>query len=682
MNYKIIIFALLIIQFSVSAAFSETVSETTDETVVKTSKMAGQWPFLHPTKAIAVDNDRNLVFMGDGEQISILDTDLNLMTLFPVTESGQIGGIFYTQNTHLLYIACKKDGLRIVDVSDPETPVTAGAYIYPDNNTIEINGVFVKDQIAYLACGLGGMEDVLILDVSTTSTPFLLKAVDLPVAALINFTYSVDIFVSGNYAWVADPINGIHAIDITQPDQAAGVKLLILPGARDLMIADDYLYTAIEGTGIGIIDITDPLTPKEAGTYVYNGGEAAIRTTSNFVYVAYPATGFRVLDITDKTNPIDNPSWVYSESGVTGISLGADENSLFITSEQTGMHKIDITDKANMQTIASYDTPADAVSIDVSGSYIYAVDHTVGNAPEKEGLRIFLITPAPDPNDLIPFLSFKGFCATPGTANDIKVDEDFAYVADGIQGLQIISLGDKSHLTITGSCEIPGNSVRIDVKDHYAYICGEEQGLSIIDITDKSAPWIVSSLDTQGNAGDIDISGEYAYIANGAGGMLIVNISEKSNPTITAAIASPGIAEGISVFGNHAYMAIGDQGMAVFDISSQLTPTLIASFDTPGYADKISVSGEYAFIADGENGLCTINISTPDQPVKDDDWSYNTMGITSDVYSGFSTNTEEAFIFVADGPSGVVAINLAIDDNEGQVAGSGGGGCFIQALGK
>ncbi|MCD6584330.1 MAG: hypothetical protein J7K96_01070, partial [Desulfobacteraceae bacterium] len=425
MKYKIVLFAIMLIQLSVSAAFSETVSETVIETAVKTIQKAGQWPFLPSTRAIAVDSERDLVFMGDGEQISILDTDLNLITLFPVTEYGQISGIFYVQEIHILYMACKNDGLRMLDVSNPEMPIIAGSYIYPDNDLIEINGVFVENQIAYLACGVG---DVLILDVSTTRNPVLLSAVDLPA---FYYNYTLDIFVSGNYAWVADLISGVYVIDISTPDKPKYIGLMDppLPGVRDLMISGDYLYTAQEGSGIKIIDISDSQLPTETGSYVHDGGEVAIRTKNNNAYVAYASSGIRVLDITDKTAPIDNPDWVYSESGATGISFGTDENSLFITSEQTGMHKIDITDKTDMHTIAFYDTPADAVSIDVSGNYLYAVDNQVGNSPEKEGLRIYLITTTPEIGKLTPFLSFKGFCATPGTANDINVCDNFAYVA-------------------------------------------------------------------------------------------------------------------------------------------------------------------------------------------------------------------------------------------------------------
>ncbi len=665
MKLKIIYFILIF--------FYLFTSSVTGETITKSAQLVAQWPF-HPTKAIAVDTARDLVFMGDGEQISVLDSDLDLITLFSVTESGQIGSIFYARDDNFLYAACKNDGLRMIDLSDPENPAIAGSYFYPDNDSIEINGVYVENQIAYLACGLGG---VLVLDITNPDEPVLLSEVALPGAW--GYTYAMDIFVSGDYAWVADLINGVHVIDVSEPDQAKGIKLIGLAGARDLMISGTYLYTALEGSGIEIIDISDPQNPTEASAYANDGGEIAIRANDDFAYIGYASKGIRGLDITDKTAPVDNPAWVYSDTGATGISFGTDENTLFITSEQTGMHKIDITDKSNMNQIASYDTPADAVAIDISGNYLYAVDNQVGSTPESEGLRILHMSVS---SQSIQY-SLTGFCKTPGTANDVTVKDDFAFIADGDQGLQIISLSDKSTPEITGSSAIPGNSIRVDVADNYAYVAGVDQGLSIINISDKSSPFLIASVGIQGEINDVKISGNYAYIANGSNGMMIIDITDKLNPNILSSIDTPGIAEGLSVILNYAYIADGNQGIAVIDISNELNPKLASSLNTPGYASKISVSGDYAFIADGEKGLFTANISNPVLPIKETNWSYDTIGITSDVFSGFSTDNEDIFIFLADGPSGVVAVNLAIEDdsaNEGQSTGSSGGGCFIQAI--
>jgi len=105
--------------------------------------------------------------------------------------------------------------------------------------------------------------------------------------------------------------------------------------------------------------------------------------------------------------------------------------------------------------------------------------------------------------------------------------------------------------------------------------------------------------------------------------------------------------------------------------------------DTEGDAKNISVSENFAYVAVGQNGLSTIDASNPFQPVSINEWSYNSPGITTDVFSGYSTEDEELFAFIADGASGIIAVNLSIDYDSSGTSGdgnSGGGGCFVQTV--
>ena len=633
---------------------------------------------------MASDTDRKLVFLGDGDCISILDDNLGLIAIFTVTENGQIGGLFYSAVDKRLYAACKNDGFCIIDVSDPANPSKTGdnfaanEFVQISGVTVplEINGLYVENQLAYLACGWAGVK---IVNVADPANPSLI--VHFTLKGAFGLTYALDLYASGDNLWVSDLYNGIHVFNIKDSELPEALYAISLPGAHDLTANNNYLYATSEGSGLKIYDISDPKNPLEAGAYLSGGLEKAVRVDEHFAYVAYAVDGLQIIDITDKSALFHDPSWTYTETDAKSIELFPDDDSIFITDALIGMQKLDVSDKSNIHQLVTYDTPADAFAIDVQGDYIYAIDEDAGNNPSNEGLRIIKISTE---NNGIQFF-LNGFCSTPGRASDVYVSGDYAYVADTENGLQIIRISDKSNPVIIGAYDTPGLAEGIFVKENTAYIADGDQGLSIINISDKTDPQITGIYTTDSYVADVIVSDGYAYVSTGENGLEIINLIDQSNPERTGSCDTPGNAESVIIDGNYAYVADGNQGLAIINITDKFNPAIIASYNTNGYSRNISIFSNYAFIADGTEGIDVVDITTPEQPLKVDGWSYDTNGIAYDLYSGYFLN-EELFAFVADGAEGVVALNVTYEDtgiiNEGQSAGSGGGGCFVQATGR
>jgi hypothetical protein len=651
------------------------------ETLEKSVQLAGQWPaYYWQTKTIALDSARGLVFAADGgEQIMVLDTDLNPIATFRVTDSAEVAGLYYRAEESLLYAACVYEGLHIIDVSDPYHPSKTGVYL-PDDTAATLNSVHVADSNAYVSSWISGQ--FYVLDVADSSNPSLLHNIELPGA--VGLAFPMDIHVSAGYIWVADTINGVHLVDVSNPTNLK--NLLILPGARDMAADGDYLYVTLESNGLEIVDISDPETISVESEVAHydpegSGNERAIRVNGDLAYLAYEATGIQVIDVSNKAEPITDPAWSYTGTGAYSIALLPEQNSLYLTGSTAGLQKIDVTDKANMVLSASYDTPADALAIDVSSGYLYMVDDIAGDDPSAEGLRILEISYI---NTAIVFF-LTGFCATPGTALDVVVTGDYACVADGDAGLVIINAFDKTNPEIIGGYDTAGSAQRVFTDGSAAYIADGDAGLVILDITDKSQPQLIASLDTSGFASDVYLTAtrDYACIADGPGGLAIVDIRNPAAPEITGTLAIEGGAQGVYAYGTLAYVAAGDQGLAVIGIADPAHPKKIASLNTPGNAARITLTADFAYIADGNKGLCVVNVDDPAHPVKDSDWSYDSSGNVTDVFSGYSVD-ENLYAFIADGPSGVSAIRLYYEEDENgsgtDTGGGGGGGCFIESL--
>ncbi|MDO9263838.1 MAG: hypothetical protein Q7U02_07720, partial [Desulfosalsimonadaceae bacterium] len=448
------------------------------------------------------------------------------------------------------------------------------------------------------------------------------------------------------------------------------------PGAHDLALSENYLYATLEGNGMAITNIATPTSPHVDSLYAPEGVETSVRVADNLAYIGYGINGLRVVDITDKTDSDrDPPLGTYTDSGCTSISLSDDGTSLYTTNDQIGLEKIDITDKTAMQSVLSYDTPADALAVDISGEYAVFVDDNAGAAPESEGLRILQLSPFKDSVQLY----LKGFCATPGKANDVMVSGDFAFVADGEMGVQIINMANKTAPAIVGACDTPGLASGVFVSGNYAFIADGDMGMSVVDITNKTAPVRIASIDTPGVAGKVAAAGNYAFIADGDAGLHVVDITNKTTPVTIGAVDTPGAASGVFVTGYYAFVADGEMGLSVIDITDKTQPLGIASVDTPGFAGNISVIGNYAYVADGTKGVCVINVAIPAQPVREDSLAYDSAGFASDISGGYTSEGEALFAFIADGPAGLIALNLIPENTDDTVdPGGSGGACFIR----
>ena len=671
MKYHIQICVLLII---VVVADGLAYSQDTHQKI----QFAGQWPF-QSSKAIASDAERNLIFLGEGNRIAILNSDLRLIQIFSVTSKGQVGALFYSVSDQLLYAACRNDGFAIIDVSDSENPYkigdnfASGEFVQISGRTVplEVNGIYVEGQYAFLACGWAGVK---IVEVADPANPSLL--VHFLLQGAFGLTYAIDIYSSENYLWISDIYNGIHVFGTQDIEMPKALYAISIAGAHDLTVNDNFLYATTEGNGLYIYDISKPETPVQAGSYKADSSfENAVRVNDTLAYVT-ATTGVKIVDVTDKTNLYHNPSWKYHDTDAISIELLDETIYSYITDSIIGLQRLDVFDKESIFQTETFDTPADALAIHIQGDYLYSVDNTAGTNPANEGLRILEIS---TDNGIQFFL--KGFCKTPGAASDIFVSGDYAYVADRAMGLQVVNVSDKLNPVITGSYDTPGQAVGLFVIGNNAYVADGDQGFLILNISDKTKPQLTGQYMPGSNIKSVFVSGDYAYLATGEDGFEIINISDSTNPIKAGAYDTPGNAEYVFAEGNTAYVADGNKGFLAIDISDKLNPLITGSYATDGYSRKLSIIGDYAFIADGKSGLVALNLSIPEQPVKTEGWSYDTNGIAHDIHTGYFIN-EELFAFVGDGAGGIVALNLTYEDtvpNEGQTAGSGGGGCFVQS---
>lgn len=204
------------------------------------------------------------------------------------------------------------------------------------------------------------------------------------------------------------------------------------------------------------------------------------------------------------------------------------------------------------------------------------------------------------------------FITIPGYANNVDVSGDFAYVAAGSAGLQVVDVSDRHAPHIVGSLDTPGNANDVRVVGKLAYVADGSAGLRVIDVTNPASPASLGSLDTTGDASDVVVVGNRAYVADGASGLQIIDVSNPQSPALLGTLNTPDFAHGVDVTGNVAVVADGSS-LRTIDVSNPAAPAALGSVSTSGATD-VTVDGNTVYLADFTGSLRVVNVSTPASP--------------------------------------------------------------------
>ena len=248
-----------------------------------------------------------------------------------------------------------------------------------------------------------------------------------------------------------------------------------------------------------------------------------------------------------------------------------------------------------------------------------------------------------------------GFVAIPGFANNVDVSGNFAYVAAGSTGLQIVNVSNKLGPVIVASLDTPGNANDVVVVGNRAYVADGASGLQIIDITTPTAPVRLGGFDTAGDAWDVVVRDNRAYVADGATGLRIIDVSNPATPLLLGSIDPPGTQKGVDVdpVRKLAVLASGPSGIQVIDVTNPAAPVLRGSL-AGGDARDVALQNTVAYVADYERSFTPVDIGNPALPVAGASTPQNLGGRLHDVavQGNFAVGADVLFV------NGVPVINF------------------------
>ncbi len=476
------------------------------------------------------------------------------------------------------YLADGSNGLRIIDVSDPENPTEVGYY----DTESSAHDVFLVGDYAYVVDTYWDDSTstykghLRIIDISDPTNPDEIGYYDTE-------SYTRGVYVSGDYAYVANDKNGLRIIDVSDPTNPTEVEYYDTDGyVYDVYVSGDYAYVADDVEGLRIIDVSDPTNPTEVGYYDTKDYSWGVYGEGDYAYVADNADGLRIIDISDPTNPTEVGC---RHTGGTALNVYVVGDYAYVAEEVDGLIIMDVSNKSNPAEIGYYDADSIVYNVYVVGDYAYL-------AEGYEGLRIINVSDPENPTEV-------GYYGTSNYAREVYVVGDYAYVVEGGDGLRILDVSDKTNPTEVGYYDTDGDARGVYVVGDYAYIADGYEGLRIIDVSDKSNPietgYYTDSIAYTGNfAFDVYVVGDYAYIAHGKGGLKIIDISDKTNP-VEVGSKSLWYAVNIYVVGDYAYVVDSGEGLKIINISDKTNPEEIGYYDTD--ARGVCVSDNYVYLA-------------------------------------------------------------------------------------
>ncbi len=590
---------------------------------------------------------------------------------------------------NLAYLATGLDGMRVLDVSDPENPTEVGYFDSPG----DVKSVFIQGERAYLASGRAGLVIVDIRDPRNM----------LQLGAFNSDGFAQDVVVVDQRAFVSDGRSGVIVLNVKNPN-----KILDMPEAHlkvrsgKLQREGSLIYFVHNGTGIQAAEMSNLSEPKLFPAYNTNSTIHDLAVQNRFVFLATDR-GLVVMDFSNPESPVEVSNYQL-KGGLTGIFI---QGQIGYAVDGTGLRVLDFSHAPAIHEIGSKSTPGAANAIFVRDSFAYIADGfngavvfgtrvlvspdettiryssaqiktegvtKAGNhlflAASEQGVRVLDVTDPAKPR-------FVKSIDTPGYSRQVTVVADRAFVSDGPSGMLTLDISQLSDTSVSDTTvSIGDDSYATVFANELVYLADGSTGVKIVGFPQPLSPTLISQTPIPGLAQDLALYGDTLFVAAGQGGVWAVSTSNVNFPNLLGNFkASQGEALGIAVLavnenpspqpefdpdqatpGNqifklYALVAYGNAGLQIVDVTNPLSLQLVGSYKMDGSIEDVWVGEGYAYLANSNGFIHVVDISNPAQP--------KLFGIHRTPGQARDLTLDTATLYVADFERGVRILSVA-----------------------
>lgn len=288
----------------------------------------------------------------------------------------------------------------------------------------------------------------------------------------------------------------IRTYDLFELSAPVELGAVTLPGAvLDLEIAGEYVYAAVLGVGVAVVDISQPETPRlvDSPGGLLPEGACSVTLAQNGQYALARAGG-------------------HGEGGVVIFAVTS-------PTELAVMGRIEPTGALNLVR-----------SVALDGEMVYTAD---------DFLRIFEL-----PDDTTPLGSIElGY----SLRRSVAVAGQWVLVGDwpnpwsGAQpSLTIIDASQPAQPVQLSRVDLVASAVGLAVDPTTGLVVSAGPDLYLTSIADPSAPTLVGTHESDGWVSDMVLDGELVLEAIGDDGAVVVDIADPTAPAARSTIAAAG----------------------------------------------------------------------------------------------------------------------------------------------
>jgi hypothetical protein len=438
----------------------------------------------------------------------------------------------------IAYLAAEENGLRIVNVANPNFPFELGFYSTAD---IDAMWITADQERIYLSDWSSGLR---VIDASSLFNPIQIGIYD-------QMGTCTDLVVQSNYSFLSmgdtygNGITGLVSVDISQYTQPAlAGSCLTVGSCYGIALDSIYVFTVsrtVWGTPsnnkLHSVNTSDPNNPFEMGSTsnqtAYMGDMAV---ANGYAYIACSSNGFQIYNV---SNP-GAPFWVST---------------------------------VNITNYAKY--------LALNGNYAFV---TFSTSSGSKGMKVIDIS-----SPVYPVI--VGSLNTTATPGDIDVWEDYAYLACGSDNqLIIIDISSPTNPSVVSIITNMSNPYSVRTHQSHLFI-GCSEGLKIYNLVNPISPQLEGYYDTATGQFEIEIEGNYVHAVSAHSYQIYysLNITTAQEEVVHQLPSylhlSPPFPNPFnpSTVISYQLPVAGPVSLKVYDLSGRLVSTLLNGFKTPGY---------------------------------------------------------------------------------------------------
>lgn len=462
--------------------------------------------------------------------------------------SGQIIGLYADADMVLL---SADNRLKVIDISNPDEPIEVGS-----TGVAAISDIVRVGTRAYAL----SRDDLLVFGLPPGADPVFQSRLTLNGARRF-FTQAGRIFVTRLQ-------NGVAELDITDPSDPVAVFQSPTPGsAFDAALAGDTLFIADGPRGLLALDVVDPTTPVALGSFETSGTANGVAIQNDFAFLTHDDGTLRVIDLSSGYSTEPSQQVTPSQTLISGAMIAG--NDAFIANGSSVLrYALDAPNGPSLLAgTGTLNAPFDVV---VRDGFVFVADNTAG----------LTVLAAAD-------LAFVGNADTPGQARSVAVHGDYAFLATGSLGVQVIDISDTGQPALIGAFDTPGSAARVRARENRLLVADGDGGVLVLDLAKPITPEPLVTIPSPA-AYAADLEDGLLFIADGMTGLAVYDITNPSQPVELD--REPGIdliASGLSIEPGRVVLANGRSGVSIYDRPTPGTLRLVGLAEEPG---RVSVA--------------------------------------------------------------------------------------------